>query len=89
MFSVADVAEVVEGPFKGMQGPVLAVGAPSDGEAGGGDDGDAAAAAGDADAQTVTLALTVMGRDTPVTLPMAHCLKTGTRDDAMVAAEEA
>ena len=88
-FTVADVAEVVEGPFKGMQGPVLAVGAASDGPAGDDDDDDDAAAAADANAQTVTLALTVMGRDTPVTLPMAHCLKTGTRDDAMVAADEA
>ena len=77
-FTVADIAEVVEGPFKGMQGPVLAVGS-DDGEGEGEGEGAAAAAAADADAQTVTLALTVMGRDTPVTLPMAHCLKIGTQ----------
>ena len=75
LFSVDDMAEVVEGPFKGMQGPVLAVGNPEE-EEGGAKDG----------ADMVTLALSVMGRDTPVTLPLAHCRKVGSGEGSVAAA---
>ena len=51
-FALDEIVEVTEGPFKGMQGPVIAL---SD------------------DADELTLALTVMGRDTPVTLQAEHC----------------
>jgi len=51
-FSLDDFVEVLEGPFKGMKGPVLDLV----------DDG-----------AQLTLALTVMGRDTPVTLASEHC----------------
>ena len=54
LFAVDDMLQVLEGPFKGLQGPVLEVA----------EDGD-----------TVTLALTVMGRDTPVDLPVRHVVK--------------
>jgi len=62
-----DVVEVTEGPFKGMQGPVLSV---------------------DADEETLTLALTVMGRDTPVQVPLAYADKVGDAPVAASAAEE-
>ena len=52
-FKLDDIVEVSEGPFKGMQGPIVAV--------------------ADSGAE-LTLALTVMGRDTPVTLPVEHCV---------------
>ena len=52
-FALDDIAEVLEGPFKGMQGQVIAV---------------------DESGEEVTLALTVMGRDTPVSLPIEHCV---------------
>jgi len=53
-FVIDDLVEVSEGPFKGMNGPVLEV---SEG------------------AGELTLALTVMGRNTPVTLPLEHCVR--------------
>jgi len=53
-FAVDDMLEVLEGPFKGLQGPVLEIAE---------------------DAQTLTAALTVMGRDTPVQLPIRHALR--------------
>ena len=62
-----DVVEVTEGPFKGMQGPVLSV---------------------DADGETLTLALTVMGRDTPVQVPLAYAEKVSAAPAAAPAAEE-
>lgn len=52
--AVDEVMSVLEGPFKGLQGPVLEV---------------------DSSSETLTLALTVMGRDTPVELPMRHVVK--------------
>jgi len=57
--AIDDVVEVFEGPFKGMQGPVLERG-PLEGEP---------------EEQALTLVLTVMGRDTPVTVPERHCAK--------------
>ena len=53
---VDDLVDVCEGPFKGMQGPVLERT----------DDGGKAG---------LTLVLTVMGRDTPVTVPEDHCIR--------------
>ena len=53
-FSVDQMVEVLEGPFKGLQGPVLEV---------------------EEDGEALTLALTVMGRDTPVDLPVRHVAK--------------
>lgn len=53
---VDDLVDVCEGPFKGMQGPVL-------------ERTDEGGKAG------LTLVLTVMGRDTPVTVPEEHCVK--------------
>ena len=53
-FDLDEMVEVLEGPFKGMQGPVLSLSE-------GGDE--------------LTLALSVMGRDTPVTLNAEHCEK--------------
>jgi len=53
-FAVDEVLEVLEGPFKGLQGPVLAVGE---------------------DGETLTVALQVMGRDTPVDVPSRHVEK--------------
>ena len=44
---------MLEGPFKGLRGPVLSV---------------------NADGESLSLALTVMGRDTPVELPARHVL---------------
>ena len=51
---VGDDVQVLEGPFKGMLGPVLELN-PAE--------------------KVVTLALSVMGRDTPVELPEGHCAK--------------
>ena len=51
-FALDEVLEVLEGPFKGMQGPVVSL----------------------ADKE-VTLALSVMGRETPVSLPRTHCTR--------------
>ena len=53
-FAVDDMLQVLEGPFKGLQGPVLEIGE---------------------EGETLTLALTVMGRDTPVDLPLRHVVK--------------
>lgn len=53
-FAVDDMLQVLEGPFKGLQGPVLEIGD---------------------DSQTLTIALTVMGRDTPVDLPVRHVIR--------------
>lgn len=50
-FAVGDVLKVLDGPFKGLLGPVLALGE---------------------DSQMLTLALTVMGRDTPVEVPVRY-----------------
>jgi len=61
--AIDDLVEVCEGPFKGMQGPVLERG-PIDGAEG-----------ADAEEEALTLVLTVMGRDTPVTVPERHCAK--------------
>jgi transcription antitermination factor NusG len=57
--AIADVVEVCEGPFKGMQGPVL----------------ERSPLEGEANEQALTLVLSVMGRDTPVTVPERHCAK--------------
>ena len=54
--NVDDVVIVRDGPFKGMEGPVLEV---------------------DAAAETLTLALTVMGRDTAVTVPNTYAELAG------------
>ena len=53
-FAIDDHVEVLEGPFKGMTGPVISLA-----ESG----------------EELTLALVVMSRSTPVTLPLEHCAK--------------
>jgi len=53
-FEVNQMVEVTEGPFKGMQGPVVP---PSEAAAG---------------SEMLTVALKVMGRETPVDLPPRH-----------------
>mmetsp|Transcript_43121 Transcript_43121/g.107280 ORF Transcript_43121/g.107280 Transcript_43121/m.107280 type:complete len:326 (-) Transcript_43121:222-1199(-) len=53
-FAVGDMLAVLEGPFKGMMGPVLEL---------------------NEDEQMLTLALTVMGRDSPVDIPFRHAAK--------------
>ena len=65
--AIDDLVEVCEGPFKGMQGPVLERNPLADG----------AEEADEADEQALTLVLTVMGRDTPVTVPERYCAKVG------------
>ena len=56
LIAVDDVVEVSEGPFKGMQGPVLE-------------------RTTNEEQAALTLVLTVMGRDTPVTVPESYCSK--------------
>ena len=65
------MVQVTEGPFKGLQGPVLAADA----------DADAAADAGaEADAEMVRVALSIMGRETAVKLPARHLVRLTAED---------
>lgn len=54
-FDVGDVLEVLDGPFKGLKGPVLI--------------------SANEDKKVVTLALCVMGQDTPVEIPIRDVVK--------------
>ena len=64
VYELDEMVEVTEGPFKGMSGPVVSLGNEDE-------DAEAAAAAG----TTITVALSVMGRDTPVELSRTHVTK--------------
>ena len=64
------MVQVTEGPFKGLQGPVLAADA----------DADAAADAAEADAEMVRVALSIMGRETAVKLPARHLVRLTAED---------
>lgn len=65
--AIDDIVAVREGPFKGMQGPVLERNPLAD----------AAEEADEADEHALTVVLPVMGRDTPVTVPERYCAKVG------------
>ena len=70
-FEEDDMVQVTEGPFKGLQGPVLAAE----------DDADAAADGGaEADAEMVRVALSIMGRETAVKLPARHLVRLTAED---------
>ena len=70
-FEEDDMVQVTEGPFKGLQGPVLAADA----------DADAAADAGaEADAEMVRVALSIMGRETAVELAARHLVRLTAED---------
>ena len=63
------MVQVTEGPFKGLQGPVLAA------------EADAAADGGaEADAEMVRVALSIMGRETAVELPARHLVRLTAED---------
>jgi len=65
--AIDDIVAVREGSFKGMQGRVVERSPLAD----------AAEEADEADEQALTLALTLMGRDTQVTVPERFCAKVG------------
>ena len=72
-FEADDMVQVTEGPFKGLQGPVLAAATDADADA----DADAGA---EAEAEMVRVALSIMGRETAVKLPARHLVRL-TADD--------
>ena len=63
-----DIVEVLDGPFKGMEGRVLEKSSP-DGEV------------EEEEEESLTVLLPIMGRDTPVTVPLRYCEKIGSAQD--------
>ena len=70
-FEEDDMVQVTEGPFKGLQVPVLAADADADAAADGG---------AEADAEMVRVALSIMGRETAVKLPARHLVRLTAED---------
>ena len=76
-FEADDMVQVTEGPFKGLQGPVLAAATDADADA---DADGGAEAEAEAEAEMVRVALSIMGRETAVKLPARHLVRLTAED---------